>query len=237
MSKSQNRVYTRSAETRAKIAAALRGKKKSDAHCASLSAARKGTTSEVRRLDITNIRYGMLVALRRVEPPAECVAKNRSYWLCRCDCGKERIFAIARLRTQGIDHCGCQRSQRMGQWNKKAFGTASAHVVYVSYVRAARDRGLAFELTKDELLAITKRNCYYCGTPPSQISRQKHANGAYIYNGVDRVDNTLGYTATNCVACCKYCNRMKMNSSLSEFLAQIWKITHHLEVSFMRRVA
>lgn len=31
----------------------------------------------------------------------------------------------------------------------------------------------------------------------------------YFYNGIDRLDNTKGYTPENSVACCKHCNSLK----------------------------
>jgi hypothetical protein len=43
--------------------------------------------------------------------------------------------------------------------------------------------------------------------------------GIYIYNGVDRVDNTKGYTIENCVPCSKEANAMKMAFGHDEFIA------------------
>ena len=45
------------------------------------------------------------------------------------------------------------------------------------------------------------------------------------YNGVDRVDNSLGYIKENCVACCKICNNAKSTLSISEW--QEWIIRVH----------
>jgi len=36
-------------------------------------------------------------------------------------------------------------------------------------------------------------------------------------DGVDRVDNTKGYTKENCVPCCKICNRLKSDLTKEEF--------------------
>lgn len=40
-------------------------------------------------------------------------------------------------------------------------------------------------------------------------------------NGIDRVDNSKGYTSDNCVPCCWACNNAKKNNSSSEFLAWV----------------
>lgn len=37
----------------------------------------------------------------------------------------------------------------------------------------------------------------------------------YTYNGVDRLDSSMGYTPDNCVPCCWECNNMK-GASLTE---------------------
>lgn len=53
-------------------------------------------------------------------------------------------------------------------------------------------------LTKDDFLNIIQKECFYC----------KYINENEI-NGIDRIDNTKGYSNENCVAACKVCNRMK----------------------------
>ena len=42
-------------------------------------------------------------------------------------------------------------------------------------------------------------------------------NGDFIYNGLDRIDNSKNHSKENCVACCKYCNYAKRERSFSEF--------------------
>jgi hypothetical protein len=66
---------------------------------------------------------------------------------------------------------------------------------------------------------LTQSNCFYCGLEPSNkyLSHEKLYNGAYIYNGIDRLDNSIGYILENCVACCEWCNKSKNKRSLEEF--------------------
>ena len=48
--------------------------------------------------DITNLRFGHLVAMK----PAEQYAPSRTFvWLCKCDCGRELLVNGSNLR-QGI---------------------------------------------------------------------------------------------------------------------------------------
>jgi hypothetical protein len=57
--------------------------------------------------DISNERFGLLVALRRVSVSGE----HHAYWLCRCDCGKTKILRAGHLRTSGLRSCGCLRDE------------------------------------------------------------------------------------------------------------------------------
>lgn len=41
------------------------------------------------------------------------------------------------------------------------------------------------------------------------------------YNGIDRIDDSIGYTIDNCVTCCRTCNWAKGNKDYSEFLFYI----------------
>jgi 5-methylcytosine-specific restriction endonuclease McrA len=57
---------------------------------------------------------------------------------------------------------------------------------------------MEFLLTMDEFKHLVDSNCYYC---------DYYHNGEAI--GIDRLNNTIGYINTNCVAACEECNRSK----------------------------
>lgn len=65
---------------------------------------------EKHRIDMTGKKFGHLVVLR----PGE----RHLYWLCRCDCGKEKEIRGGNLRSGVTRSCGC----RMGQVDKKKGG-------------------------------------------------------------------------------------------------------------------
>ena len=46
-------------------------------------------------------------------------------------------------------------------------------------------------------------------------------------NGIDRVNNNIGYILNNCVACCKYCNIAKGVRTITEFLEHVQSIVIH----------
>lgn len=59
----------------------------------------------VNRADITGNRHGRLIAIKRIPRPNN---KN-SFWLCRCDCGTEKVICRADLRH--TKSCGCWRQE------------------------------------------------------------------------------------------------------------------------------
>ena len=68
-----------------------------------------------------------------------------------------------------------------------------------------------FSLSFEDFDAITSRSCFYCGENEKRI-------------GIDRIDNSIGYTKENSVSCCKICNYMKRTMTKEDFLNHIKKI-------------
>ena len=46
----------------------------------------------------------------------------------------------------------------------------------------------------------------------------------YLYNGIDRKNNFLGYTLENIVPCCEKCNRAKHIMNLTEFKKWVYSV-------------
>ena len=78
---------------------------------------------------------------------------------------------------------------------------------YASYKKRAEEKfpGQAF-LTKDEFHMLSNLECHYCG---------KEAP-----NGIDRIDNKIGYAFSNCVPACKHCNYVKGDLSQDDFTSR-----------------
>lgn len=130
-------------------------------------------------------------------------------------CTKCNYMKNDRSESEFIDICehlgvvnglgGVQRSYNL-------FKTASDPRIYY-YKRNAKARELQFDLTDDEFDDLIRSNCRYC----------KRSNA----NGIDRVNNSLGYVLENCASCCATCNIMKSDMSEDVFLAHCKKITIH----------
>lgn len=55
------------------------------------------------RIDLTGRRIGRLTVLR----PARQDARGSAAWRCRCDCGREVVFAHELLVSRRRKSCGC----------------------------------------------------------------------------------------------------------------------------------
>ena len=101
-------------------------------------------------------------------------------------------------------------------------------LAYQSYRNAAKKRGLVFYLCIDEFVSIVSQDCFYCGRSPhtknSVYNCKTKKVDTCVRNGIDRLDNEVGYKIDNCVPCCITCNRMKMNNTLEDFFVQVSKI-------------
>ncbi len=65
-------------------------------------------------------------------------------------------------------------------------------------------------------LKLIESSCYYCYNVCSNLLNVRNK---YImpYNGIDRINNNLGYSKDNVVSCCKICNRAKDKMSQDDF--------------------
>lgn len=175
-------------------------------------------------MDLVGQRFGRLVVL-------EFAGHNKHgqrQWRCLCDCGTEKVVPTQSLKSGNTQSCGCLQRE-MAAHRTLPPGEAGFNRLYNSYKHNARIRGHIFELTENDFRELTKMNCFYCGVKPTQISFTPTSGSDYIYNGVDRVDNCLGYTADNVVPCCSACNLMKRSWTTEEFLVHIKKIYEYQE--------
>jgi hypothetical protein len=74
--------------------------------------------------------------------------------------------------------------------------------------RKANERGLEFTITLEEYSVKITQPCYYC---KNQLYK-KSVRGV----GLDRLDNSIGYTNDNTVSCCYVCNTIKNNFLTAE---------------------
>lgn len=170
--------------------------------------------------------------------------------LCKCECGIIKTYNLQSIIRFGTKSCGCNKLQNISKRGKP--GQTGFRIVYRRYKIQAKKKKLKFELTKKFFKTITQKNCYYCNSTPQNVAihtlkRPKYISkkkwkyrtktpglsetqkiGMYIYNGIDRKNNNLGYIKSNCIPCCKYCNVLKGDRSIKDFYNHVKKLYKHL---------
>lgn len=163
--------------------------------------------------------------------------KRRSYtYLCKCECGIEKVVNGQALVDSKTKSCGCLRKFNCYR--------VPGHITYRSqrqdYVVNARKRNLVFNLNLAEFISVTSKDCHYCGAKPVHKNEYVLRKGGFrkMYrgkapdpraverawiklNGIDRIKNEIGYELSNCVPCCEKCNKSKGTSTYADFIAYL----------------
>jgi hypothetical protein len=184
-----------------------------------------------------NEKYGRLTTIKCLNTIDK---RNRILWQFKCGCGKiceKAASDVTRGRTRS---CGClgeetkkQAGQRGIHYNTKPNKEGAYNKLYGNYKRNAKYRNYDWNLSKDQFKKLIINNCYYCNSQPtaeySNCEVRTEAN-TLKYNGIDRKDNSIGYTPENCITSCYFCNKMKLNISYNDFITQIKKINTNLKL-------
>lgn len=74
-------------------------------------------TGKARASDLSGSRFGRLIVVGR----SGSNKNNRSAWLCRCDCGNEKVILGNSLTSGNSESCGCIQKETMHEirWNPK----------------------------------------------------------------------------------------------------------------------
>ena len=150
-------------------------------------------------LELTGQRFGRWTVIKRVEN-----RKRKTYWLCRCDCGKESVVKGGNL-TNGLSRsCGCYRSDV----------ATKMHYVHGQAIR--HNEGRLYNVWRAMKRRCNspndKRYSYYGGrgikvcdewNDYKNFEKWAMANG-YDENAqfgdctIDRIDNDGNYEPSNC---------------------------------------
>lgn len=185
-------------------------------------------------------RFGRLTVLQYVPAPRKTAYRGR-WVLCTCECGAVKPARVADLKSGGTKSCGCygrEQAAKALKRNNKHFITGYQKPPGMSELRQrinhykcnARPRGLSWELPDDVALRLMTSACHYCGAPPTMKARRVPARqvaAPTLFNGLDRVDNALGYTVANTVPCCRTCNHMKSDRTVSQWFEHMSAVFAH----------
>lgn len=170
--------------------------------------------------------FGRLLVLNVIKDKN---GKGYIKYKCLCKCGVETCPTSSSVLTKATKSCGCYHIKQIS--GKKLIPSSLIRtgikasvvtLIWHYYNRNAKKSGRGFFLTRRQFYNIIRKNCTYCGSAPAQLKKFKTKKSpSLLYNGIDRVDNNIGYTAKNSVPCCFICNKAKGTLSLKEF--NIWR--------------
>lgn len=166
-------------------------------------------------LDLTNMRFSKLLVIgNRVAKRYK--GRTAISWYCKCDCGQKKYVRASNLRSGHTKSCGCSR--------RLESGLAAKRDVFREYKQNAKRRGYLFNLSFDNFIKLISKPCGYCGSIDTKIRKVSSDSGSFVYNGIDRKNNSIGYIIGNCISCCKFCNRAKDVDSEAIFLNKVRKV-------------
>ena len=135
------------------------------------------------KIDLTGHKYGMLTVIEQAENK-----KDRTAWLCQCECGNKKIVPGLSLRCLSTKSCGCILHKGTHKLTKTKEYRAWAHML--SRCRNKKD------------------DCYkhYGGRGISVCERWLSFENFYLDMGkrpskkhsIDRIDNNGNYCKENC---------------------------------------
>lgn len=175
--------------------------------------------------DISGKRVGKLIVVK-------CIGRKgyHALWQCKCDCGNTTNISAEHLNgKRPTQSCGCGKAKP--PINYTANGESNFNRLHKIYQKMAKEKGRVWELTREEVYRLFSSNCYYCGIAPYKV-KQETKNNPFLYNGIDRVDNSKGYTSDNVVSCCERCNLAKRAMTEQEFLSWVKQVYEHRVVSY-----
>ena len=115
--------------------------------------------------DLTGQRFGNLVVVSRAARPNDLVSSG-AYWLCKCDCGNEKIIMGKSLRQGKTKSCGCHlwqvediTGQRFGRLVVITQDRTRSKEGNGTYWLCTCDCGLTKSVRKSNLLSGNVKSC------------------------------------------------------------------------------
>lgn len=172
-------------------------------------------------------RYGKLAAVRWTGRQGS----KGAIWEFLCECGRTYDASLGAVLQGNTQSCGCSR--RLDDYS------VGMTYLWSRYRSSAALRGLAWDLDRGFFETLLSYPCHYCGSAPTarsvRLRKPRLADGdiekracLVVANGLDRIDSSLGYDASNVVTCCSVCNLAKSDTDHSSFVSWLSRAASNL---------
>ena len=147
----------------------------------------------MRSIDITNIKYNKLTAIK-LQHSLKRTNKSREYWLFKCECGNEKVISKDLVKRGQIKSCGCIKGlKKIKHGFAKKDKKSRLYNIWCSMrQRCNNENNTKYYLYGARKIKVCKRWDEFenfledMGEPPTN----KHS--------IDRVDNNGNYEPSNC---------------------------------------
>ena len=122
-----------------------------------------------RFLDRTNMRYGRLLVIKHAGKDK----RNKHLWLCKCDCGNEKVVVADNLSSGKSKSCGCLKTEFLAKKGNQ-YGLyedreiALLKVQYSHLKRRNKKMGFEGVIDFETFTSLSKSPCKYCGLKHSK---------------------------------------------------------------------
>ena len=153
----------------------------------------------MRLVDITGQKFGKLTVLKKVEKPKH-LKKNETFWLCKCDCGNEKVIRGYSLKVGNTTSCGCYFQEKMSTHK------LSKHPLY--YIRRSiiqrccNENSASYYLYGARGIQVCDEwkndfEAFYQWAIENGYNEEKLLSGRNKLT-LDRIDNNGNYEPSNC---------------------------------------
>ena len=152
----------------------------------------------MKRVDLTGKKFGRLTVIEKREPNKK---RKTSMWLCRCECGNEKIIASHDLK-HGTLSCGCMLKENRESFKNKyrngkkinAKNTRILRIYNHMKQRCYNSNNSSYKNYGGRGITICKEwlENYY------EFEKWSLENGYEDTLTIDRIDTNKGYSPKNC---------------------------------------
>jgi hypothetical protein len=147
------------------------------------------------RIDLTGRRFGRLVVVEYSETRGKL-----AFWLCKCDCGNEKIISRSSLRTGNSNSCGCLQKELTTQRNFR-HGYSFRGCKGKHYIAWASMMARCYCGSSEDFYLYGERGISVCEEwhdPVNYINWRKSKEPVPKGYSVDRIDVNGNYCPENC---------------------------------------